>query len=139
MKTSLSNFERNGEYLKVKVIDPKSSYCGQEFEGGCVYYDIYHTGSSPDLFLIKTPEGDKQILSTSIDVDHYWNQRRAEHIKHLGADVGDTVLITRSGGGYSKQGFDYSTPHKIKGINSSGYVELDNGEATIFRPDVQVI
>jgi len=125
--------------LKVKVIDLRSPYCGQEFEGGCVYYDIYHTGDSPDLFLIKTPQGERQILSTSIDVEHYWNQRRDEHIKKLGADVGDIVLITRSGGGSFKLGFDCLKPHKITGIDSSGYVEFDNGEATIFRPDVKVI
>ncbi|EGW40490.1 hypothetical protein [Desulfosporosinus sp. OT] len=125
--------------MKVKVIDPQSPYCGQEFEGGCLYYDINHTGSSPDLFQIKTPEGERRILSTSIDVEHYWNQRRDEHIKKLGANVGDTVLITRSGGGSFKQGFDLLKPHKITGINSSGYVEFDNGEATTFRPDVKVI
>lgn len=120
----------------IKVTDPKNPYCGQELEGGCFYYDIYHTGSSPDLFLIKTPDGEKQILSTSIDTEHYWNQRRQEHIDKLGANVGDTVIITRSGSGYSKRNFDISIPHKITAIDSSGYVKFDDGEATYFRPDV---
>jgi ABC-type lipoprotein release transport system permease subunit len=60
-------------------------------------------------------------------------------LKNLGADVGDTVLITRSGGGSFRQSFDLSKPHKITGINSSGYVEFDHGEAHTFRPDVKVI
>jgi hypothetical protein len=124
--------------LKVKVTNPNSPYCGQEFEGGCIYYDIHHTGNSPDLFVIKTPDGEKRILSTSIDTEHYWEQRRQEHIKKLGANVGDTVLITRSGGGSFKRGFDISKPHKITGINTSGYVEFDGGEAKTFRPDVTV-
>jgi hypothetical protein len=120
----------------VKVIDPKSPYYGQEFEGGCFYYDVYHTGDSPDLFIIKTPDGDKQILSTSIDTEHYWNQRRQEHIERLGADVGDTVIITRSGGGSCKRSFDISIPHKITAIDSGGHVKFDDGEATFFRPDM---
>jgi hypothetical protein len=120
----------------VKVIDPKSPYCGKEFEGGCLYYDVYHNGNSPDLFIIKTPDGEKQILSTSIDNEHYWNQRRQEHIERLGADIGDMVIITRPGGGWSKKNFDISTPHKITAIDSSGYVNFDGEEATYFRPDV---
>lgn len=120
----------------VKVIDPKSPYCGQELEGGCIYYDVNHTGSSPDLFIIKTPDGEKQILSTSIDTKHYWNQKRDQEIERLGADVGDVVIITRPGSCYSKRDFDWLNPHKITEINSSGYVEFDGGEATSFRPDV---
>lgn len=120
----------------VKVTDPKSPYCGQELEGDCIYYDVNHTGSSPDLFLIKTPDGEKQMLSTGIDTEHYWNQRRQKHIDKLGANVGDTVIVTRSGGGYSKINFDLSIPHKITEIDSSGYVKFDDGEATYFRPDV---
>jgi|GEM_PF-1879041 len=120
----------------VKVIDPKSPYYGKELEGGCLYYDVYHTGSSPDLFIIKTPGGDEQILSTSIDTEHYWNQRRQEQIERLGADVGDTVVIIRPSSGWSKSGFDISVPHKITAIDSSGYVEFDDRQATYFRPDV---
>ncbi|SFG06848.1 hypothetical protein SAMN05660649_00552 [Desulfotomaculum arcticum] len=125
--------------MKVRVIDPDSPYYGQEFEGGCVYYDVYHTGDSPDLFLIKTPEGEKIILSTSIDTEHYWNQRRQEQIERLGANVGDTVIITRSGGGCFTRDFDCSKPHKITKIDSSGYVEFDGGLAKTFRPDVILV
>jgi len=123
----------------VKVTDPKSPYCGQEFEGGCFYYDIHHTGSSPDLFIIHTPDGDKQILSTGIDTEHYWNQRRDEEIKRLGADVGDTVLITETGSCYGRHGFDYKAPHVITKIDSVGHVEFDDGMGSCFRPVVQVI
>jgi hypothetical protein len=122
--------------MKVKVTDPESPYCGQEFEGNCVYYDLYHTGSSPDLFNIKTPEGSVNLLSTQIDEDHYWNQRRQEHIERLGADVGDTVIVTQYGGGSFDRNFKYHEPHLITKIDSSGYVEFDNGAAKTFRPDV---
>lgn len=125
--------------MKVRVTDPNSPYCGQEFEGYCFYYDIYHTGSSPDLFIIKTQDGDKQIFSTGIDAEHYWNQRRDQEIERLGANVGDTVIIKRFGSGHSTSKFDATKPHLITNINSSGYVEFDNGEATTFRPDVQVV
>lgn len=122
--------------MKVKVINPKSEYCGQEFEGHCFYYDIDHTGHSADLFIIKTPDGDKQILSTSIDAEHYWNQRRQEHIDKLGANVGDTVLITRTGSCSMCHDFDLSISHAITKIDSSGHVDFDNGRACCFRPDV---
>jgi len=28
--------------MKVRVTDPESPYYGKEFEGNCVYYDLYH-------------------------------------------------------------------------------------------------
>jgi hypothetical protein len=124
--------------LIVRVTDPTSPYCGQEFEGDCIYYDVYHTGNSPDLFIIKTPKGDERILSTQIDAEHYWEQRRQEYIGKLGADVGDTVIIMRSGSGYSKKDFDLTEPHKITKIDSNGYVTFDDA-ATYFRPDIEVI
>lgn len=125
--------------MRVRVIDPNSKYYGQELEGYCVYYDVNHTGSSPDLFHIKTPDGNVPILSTKIDAKHYWDQRRQEQIERLGANVGDIVIITRSGGGSFNRGFDLKEPHKITSIDSSGYVEFDNGEAKTFRPDVTIV
>lgn len=125
--------------MRVKVTDINNPYYGKEFEGDCIYYDIKHTGSSPDLFVIKTQDGEKQILSTSIDEKHYWEQIRQKHIQKLGANIGDIVLITRSGGGSFKRDFDISKHHKITNIDSSGYVEFDNGEATTFRPDVKIV
>ena len=128
--------EKWRESMKVRVTDAKSQYYGQEFEGHCFYYDIHHTGKSPDLFIIKTTDGDKQILSTSIDTEHYWNQRRQEHIDILGANVGDTVLINRTGSCSMNRDFDISKLHTITKIDSSGHVEFDNGAANCFRPDV---
>lgn len=123
----------------VRVTDPVSPYCGQEFEGHCCYYDIHHTGNSPDLFIIKTLKGDERILSTQIDAEHYWEQRRQEEIEKLGATVGDTVMIGRTGSGSYKRNFDLLIPHKITKIDSSGHVTFDDGEATCFRPDVKKI
>ncbi|OMF38786.1 hypothetical protein BK133_00865 [Paenibacillus sp. FSL H8-0548] len=124
----------------VKIIDPTHKYFGQELTGGCVYYDVYHQGNGgPDLFQIETPEGKQNILSTKIDEEHYWDQLKAIHIEQLGANIGDTVKIIRSGSCSSKANFDWRVPHVITKIDSSGYVEWDGGEATSFRPDVEVI
>ena len=126
--------------MRVRITDPEHRYFGQEFEGGCVYYDIYHQGSGgPDLFQIETPDGKQMILSTKIDEDHYWEQRRQKEIERLGANVGDTVMILRSGSCSSKKGFRWSDPHVITKIDSSGHVEYDGGEAKSFRPDVSII
>ncbi|MFB0841818.1 hypothetical protein [Paenibacillus oleatilyticus] len=123
----------------VKVTDPNHKYYGQELPGNCFYYDINHTGNSPDLFILEAPEGSIRILSTQIDEDHYWNQRRETHIKRLGANVGDTVRIIRSGSCKSKANFDWSKPHVITKIDCNGYVEWDGGEAQSFRPDVELL
>ncbi|PWW01192.1 hypothetical protein DFQ01_11082 [Paenibacillus cellulosilyticus] len=124
----------------VKIVDSTHKYFGQELPGGCVYYDVYHQGSGgPDLFQIETPEGKQTILSNKIDEQHYWEQRRQLEIAKLGADVGDTVRIIRSGSGSSKANFDWKASHVITKIDSSGYVEWDNGDARGFRPDMEVI
>jgi hypothetical protein len=124
----------------VKIVDSTHKYYGQELPGGCVYYDVFHKGSGgPDLFQIETPEGKQTILSTKIDEQHYWEQRRAAHIEKLGANVGDTVRIIRAGSCSSKASFDWNILHVITKIDSSGYVEWDGGEATSFRPDVEVV
>ncbi|MFY0545477.1 hypothetical protein [Brevibacillus sp. H7] len=122
---------------KVKVTDPRSPYFGQELEGYCWYYDYLHTGDSPDLYIVKTPEGKKQLLSTQIDEKHYEAQELAEEIERLGANVGDTVMILRTGSGSSVAGFSTKVPHVISHISSSGTVTFDNGAATMFRPDVE--
>ncbi len=124
----------------VKITDPTHPYFNLELPGGCVYYDIYHQGSGgPDLFLFKSLEGEQRILSTQIDTDHYWEQRRQEEIRKLGANVGDTVRILRGGSGSSKANFDWNAPHVITKIDSSGGVVWDDGAASGFRPDVEVI
>ncbi|QJD87884.1 hypothetical protein [Cohnella herbarum] len=124
----------------VKIIDPTHVLFGQELNGGCVYFDVYHQGSGgPDLFQIETPAGKQTILSTKIDTEHYWEQRRQKEIHRIGANVGDTVIIIRGGSGSSKANFDWKAPHVITKIDSSGNVEWDNGAAKGFRPDVEVI
>lgn len=126
----------------VKIIDKDSPYFGQEVEGHRWYYDHLHTGDSPDLFVIQTSDGEKQILSTGIDIDHYKNQLLTREKNRLSASVGDEVMITKSGSGSFCRGWDISTPHFISEICSSGHIYFDgypNGGACIFRPEVQKI
>ncbi|MFX3631871.1 MAG: hypothetical protein ACE3L7_07300 [Candidatus Pristimantibacillus sp.] len=122
----------------VRITDTNHKYFGQELPGGCVYYDINHVGDGgPDLYHIVTPEGERRILSTQIDEEHYNDQGRDEGLKRLGAKVGDVVMITRSGSGSSKAGFSTKVPHTITAICKYGDdVTFDNGEARMFRPDV---
>jgi hypothetical protein len=123
----------------VKITDESHPYFGQELPGNCFYYDIFHRGTGgPDLFVIETPEGQQTILSTKVDTDHYWKQRRQQEIERLGADVGDTVLI-KSGGAGNKRDFDWRIPHVITQIDAYGNVEWDDGAAWGFRPDVTMI
>lgn len=119
--------------MKVRINDPNSEYFGQEFDGGCVYYDLYHTGSSPDLYIVKTPDGERRYLSTQIDEDHYKAQLFTEEVERLGAKVGDKVIITRTGGGTFRAGFKADEPHIITGIDYLGYVKFDNGTAECFK------
>jgi len=121
---------------QVKIIDGK--YAGRIFEGHRFYFDHLHTGNSPDLFTVKTPEGEMTITSDRIDVEHYEKQLLREQLIRLGANIGDTVKIIRSGSGSYKRGWDEKAPHKITKITSSGYVQFDDGMAETFRPDVEI-
>jgi len=126
--------------MKVKITDPQHKYFGQELEGNVIYFDIHHIGGGgPDLYSITTPEGKMRVLTTQIDEEHYKAQEIARETKSLGANVGDTVKILRSGSCHSKSGFDWKAPHVITDINRSGYVEWDGGEAQSFRPDVEIV
>lgn len=125
--------------MLVKITDKKHKYFGQELEGYCFYYDYQHTGNSPDIYIIKTPEGERKILSTQIDVEHYENQRLYKEIERLGANVGDKVRIIKSGSGGSKVGFNLNEPHIITNISPSGHVYFDNGMADMFRPTVEIV
>lgn len=122
---------------QVKVISGK--YAGRVFEGHRFYYDHLHTGSSPDLFTIRTPEGEITITSDRIDVQHYEEQLLCDELVRLGAKVGDTVEIVRSGSGSYNHGWNKNVPHKITRITSSGYVQFDDGMAEMFRPDVKIL
>lgn len=124
----------------VIITDPAHPFFNQEVSGDCAYYDVYHRGpSGPDLFLIETSEGKACILSTQIDQDHYWSQRRRQEIEKLGANVGDRVKITNPHSGGSKVVFDWDEPHIITKIDPYGNVEWDDGAAWGFRPDMIVI
>ena len=124
----------------IKVTDQKSPLFGKKLVGGIVYYDLYHTGNSPDLLQVTDEEGNKyQILSNQINVEHYNNQEIAEEINRLGANIGDKVIITRSGSGSYWPGFNLKDPHVITGIHFTGDVEFDNGNAKMFRPDVKLV
>jgi len=125
--------------MLVKITDKEHECFGQELEGFCFYYDYQHTGNSPDIYIIKTPEGERKILSTQIDVEHYENQRLSKEIEKLGANLGDKVMIIETGSGGSRVGFDIKEPHVITKISPSGTVYFDNGMADMFRPKVKVV
>ncbi len=126
--------------MKVKITDPNHPCCGQELEGGRIYFDIYHRGGKPDLYQVKASEGGiYRLLTDQIDEGHYEAQEIAREVERLGANVGDTVLITRMGSGSSNANFDIKEPHVITKISPSGSVEFDDKEASGFRPDVTVI
>lgn len=57
---------------KVKVIS--GEFGGNTFDGHRFYYDYKHIGSSPDLFMIATSDGEKTITSDKVDVEHYEKQ-----------------------------------------------------------------
>ena len=121
---------------KVKILN--GIYEGQILEGSRVYYDYLHTGNSPDLFAVKTPDGEMMMISDDIDVEDYESQLLQEQIERLGAKVGDFVKITHSGSGTSNKGFNENACHQITKITSSGYVQFDDGMAEMFQPEVEI-
>jgi hypothetical protein len=121
----------------VKIIDENHPLFGEELTGHLFYHDVYHTGNSPDLFVVYSNGKAHKALSTQIDVLHYEAQLRERVITELGADVGDMVVVLKSGSGSFCARFDLAMPHKITKIGPYGSVELDNGEATMYRPKVE--
>jgi hypothetical protein len=121
----------------VLVTDKNHEFFNQRLEGFCAYYDIYHTGKGPDLYLAKTPKGiEFRLISDQIDIEDYHQQKLKNTIKRLGADVNEIVMITRLGSGCSSPYFDLNQPHRITSISYNGYVIFDNGQADGFEPDV---
>lgn len=121
----------------IRVIDKNCLLYGKQLTGSILYYDIYHTGSGPDLLQVQDEDGNKyRLLSNQIDINHYHKQEIAKETERLGAKVGDRVLITKTGSGSFRMGFDPEETHVITKIDCSGHVEFDNGAAEMFRPDV---
>lgn len=130
--------------MKVRIIDPKDFNCGKEFEGSRVYNDYLHgktiDGKLQDLYSVTIDGQEKQYLTHQIDEDYYLQQERASEVERLGADIGDTVLIKGTGGGGSfSGGWSHAGEHVISDISPYGYVEFDNGQASIFRPTVEKV
>lgn len=123
----------------VLITDKKHELCGKEVKGSLIYYDINHTGSSPDLFTAEHEGCSFRLLSTQIDAEHYNNQLANSEIERLGANVGDLVEITRTGSGSFCRDWNQAGEHLITKISSHGQVEFDHGKASCFRPDVIVI
>ena len=117
----------------------KGDYEGQILKGHRYYYDYLHTGNSPDLFSIQTPNGDKTITSDFVDIEHYEQQCLQEELTRLSATVGDLVVIIRAGSGSYIHGWNNNIPPTITNITSRGYVEVDDGAARMFRPDVKIV
>ena len=123
----------------VKITDTKHALSGRILPGGCIYYDIHHTGDGPDLFRVIDGDKSYRLLSTQIDVDNYYAKELAKVVAKLGANVGDTVIIQRGGSGSFCAGWDSTKPHTITKISNTGNVEFDGGVrtgASLFRPTV---
>ena len=131
------NNQERKKMKKVKIIS--GEYNGMVVDGHRFYLDNLHTGSSSDLFEIY-PNGERKVItSDKIDVVHYETQLLEDELKRLGANVGDVVIITRSGSGSYQKGWNVNETHIITKITPSGYVEFDNGLAKMFRPDVKIV
>lgn len=128
----------------VFITDKEHKFYNQRLEGCCIFYDYQYTGSSPDLYTAKTPEGNNiRLLSTQIDTEDYENQLFEEQRLKLNAKEGDRVLIKKTGSGTSSKDFNNANEYIIQKISSSGNVTFidDNGKfaADFFRPIVEVV
>jgi len=139
-RQSTEHAVHEGEGYEIRVTDPKSPLCGQVVYGYIVYFDINHTGNSPDLIHATTREGKRvKLLSSQCDMGHYKAQELAEQVKRLGAKIGDKVRIVKSGSGTYGAGWRDEGVHEITNIDNVGYVEFDHGLGSMFRPAVEVV
>lgn len=121
----------------VLIIDKKHPNFGERLRGSIVYYDLYHTGNGPDLYIAETAQGKEiRLITDQIDIEDYKSQEMKETILALGVKQGDVVMISRLGSGCVCSNFDLSQPHLITGMSYNGNVEFDNGKADCFRPDM---
>lgn len=121
----------------VIITDKDHELFGKELDGHLCYYDINHTGSSPDLFQVKWQGETVRLLSTQVDVEHYESQNLAKELERLGANVGDVVEIVETGSGSFCAGWVQAGKHVISKVTECGRVEFDHGKASCFRPVVR--
>ncbi|MCD9517098.1 hypothetical protein [Photobacterium carnosum] len=123
----------------VIITDEAHELFGKELSGHLCYYDINHTGSSPDLFQVKWQGNIVRLLSTQVNVKHYEGQNLVKEMARLGANVGDVVEIVEIGSGSFSSGWIKSGKHVISKITECGHVEFDHGKAFCFRPVVRIV
>ncbi|WP_027633450.1 hypothetical protein [Clostridium hydrogeniformans] len=124
----------------IKVIDKENEFYGETLKGGCFYYDVKHTGDSDDLYVATTKDGRKiKLLSSQIDEEYYHRQKLEKVVEEIGTKIGDTVIILKGGSGSYSREWKFEGEHIITNVDFTGHVTFDNGNATIFRPKVQVV
>lgn len=131
----------------VIIIDKNDANYGKEFPGWLMFHDVYYRGGTTlpveDLYLVTIDGQECRYVSSQIDVEHYKAQLLKKEIESLGAKVGDKVKVLEdTSGSYGAKFFKRRNEigfHTITDITSSGYVSFDDGEATMFRPKVEVI
>lgn len=131
----------------VIIIDKNDVNCGKEFPGWLAFHDVYYRGGTTlpveDLYLVTIDGQERRYVSSQIDVEHYKVQLLKEEIDRLGAKIGDKVrVIHETSGSYGKRYYDREKGdgfHTITDIDCYGHVTFDNGEANMFRPEVEVI
>lgn len=131
----------------VIIIDKNDVNYGKEFPGWLAFHDVYYRGGTTlpieDLYLVTIDGQERRYVSSQIDVEHYKTQLLKEEIEHIGAKVGDKVrVLHETSGSYGKRYYDREKDegfHTITAIDCYGNVTFDNGEANMFRPEVEVI
>lgn len=131
----------------VIITDKNDVNCGKEFPGWLAFHDVYYRGGTTlpveDLYLVTIDGQERRYVSSQIDVEHYKAQLLKEEIERIGAKIGDKVRALRETSGcYGKQYFDRKENkgfHTITNIDCYGNVTFDNGEANMFRPEIEVI
>lgn len=129
--------------MKIRIIDTKSPYCGQEFDGHLVYYDYYHgkkvNGRIQDLFSVEIDGKTEYFLTNQIDYEYFNRQRQQKVIDRLGAEEGDEVRVIESGSGSFASYFGKRDTHIVRRIVETGNIYFDDGVTSIFNPVVEVV